>query len=150
VRIDACKQKHFQHLFRDCTMNNLMFDPSGMYPQGFHPTQQDKRPDFKGNAKRYSRTKRPPRYHLIDFGLSRCYDSRDVVDEPLRGGDRTAPEHQDGMWCNPFHTDIYYLGNIVKDEFIRVRLTDVTFALLMTYVIRIMRALSSWMSWLMK
>jgi hypothetical protein len=26
-------------LFRDCTVNNVMFDPSEMYPQGFHPVQ---------------------------------------------------------------------------------------------------------------
>jgi len=108
--------------FRDCTVNNLMFDPSGMYPQGFHPSKMRRSRDFKGRAKRYTRTQRPPRYYLIDFGLSRQYLSRDVLEEPLRGGDKTAPEHQDGRLCNPFQTDIYYLGNLVRQEFIRVGL----------------------------
>ena len=111
----------FRDLFRDCTANNLMYDPSEMYPQGFHPMQMDRSQDFKGKAKRYTRTQRAPRYYLIDFGLSRFYPSRNVLDEPLRGGDRSAPEHQDGTWCNPFYTDIYYLGNLIRQEFIRVR-----------------------------
>jgi hypothetical protein len=110
----------FRALFRDCTVNNLMFDPSEMYPEGFHPIQMSRNRNFKGSARRYTRTERPPRYYLIDFGLSRRYTSRDVFDEPLRGGDRSAPEHQDGRLCNPFHTDIYYLGNLVREEFMRV------------------------------
>ena len=99
-----------------------MFDPSEMYPQGFHPTKPNRTRDFKGKAKRYTRTQQPPRYYLIDFGLSRQYLSREVLDEPLRGGDKSAPEHRNGTWCNPFYTDIYYLGNLVRQEFMRVRL----------------------------
>jgi hypothetical protein len=68
-------------------VNNIMFDPSEMYPQGFHPTQIDRSGDFKGRAKQYSRTKPPPRYYLVDFdfGLSRQYRSRKALDVP-RGG----------------------------------------------------------------
>jgi hypothetical protein len=99
-----------------------MFDPSEMYPDGFHPTKPDRTRDFKGKAKRYTRIQRPPFYYLIDFGLSRQYLSREELDEPLRGGDKSAPEHQNGTWCNPFRTDIYYLGNLVRQEFMRVRL----------------------------
>ena len=101
-----------------------MFDPSEMYPEGFHPIQMNRKRNFKGSAERYTRTERPPRYYLIDFGLSRRYTSRDVLDEPLRGGDRSAPEHQGRRLCNPFHTDIYYLGNLVREEFIQVGLTN--------------------------
>jgi hypothetical protein len=109
--------------YRDCTVNNIMFDPSRMYPKGYHPSQINRSRDFKGRAKRYTRTDRPPRYYLIDFGLSRRYSSRNVVDEPLRGGDRTAPEHRRGGRCNPFPTDIYYLGNLVREQFSMVRQT---------------------------
>jgi hypothetical protein len=108
--------------FRDCTANNIMFDPSEMYPKGFHPTQLDRSRNFKGKAKRYTRTQRPPRYYLIDFGLSRQYLSRRALDLPLRGGDKSAPEHRNATRCNPFYTDIYYLGNLVRREFIKVRL----------------------------
>lgn len=106
--------------FRDCTENNIMLDPSGMYPDGFHPIQINRSRDFKGNAERYDRTQRPPRYYLIDFGLSRQYSSRNALDDPLRGGDKSAPEHQNRRRCNPFHTDIYYLGNLIRERFMRV------------------------------
>ena len=99
-----------------------MLDPSGMYPNGFHPTQMNRNYDFRGRAKRHTRTLRPPRYFLIDFGLSRQYTSRNAFDEPLSGGDKSAPEHVHGdrRRCNPFKTDIYYLGNLVRQKFMQV------------------------------
>ena len=96
-----------------------MFDPSKMYPKGFHPVKIDRNKNFKGTAKAYTRTQRPPRYYFIDLGLSRQYLSRDALDEPLRGGDKSAPEHRSGRRCNPFHTDIYYIGNLVRQEFMQ-------------------------------
>ena len=98
-----------------------MLDPSGMYPKGFHPIQINRRRDFMGRAKRFTRTLRPSRYYLIDFGLSRRYSSRNTLDQPIRGGDKSAPEHRLGSLCNPFHTDIYYLGNLVRQYFLKVR-----------------------------
>ena len=111
----------FSSLYRDCTANNIMLDPSGMYPNGFHPTQMNRNQDFSGRAKRHTRTLRPPRYFLIDFSLSLQCTSRDAFDEPLSGGDKSAPEHVHGdRRRNPFKTDIYYLGNLVRQKFIRV------------------------------
>ena len=101
-------------------MKNIMFDLSGMYPQGCHPVQLDWSMDFKERAKRFSRTERPPRYYFINFGLSRQYTSLDVSDEPVYGSDKSAPEHRHGGRCNPFRTDIYHLGNLVRDCFMRV------------------------------
>jgi hypothetical protein len=97
-----------------------MLDPSGMYPDGFHPIQINRHRDLRGRAQRFTRTDRPTRYYLIDFGLSQRYSSRDALDVPLRGGDKTAPEHQLGRRCNPFHTDIYYLGNLIRERFLNV------------------------------
>ncbi|KAF8264140.1 hypothetical protein EI94DRAFT_1872817 [Lactarius quietus] len=35
------------------------------------------------------------------------------LDKPLSGEDKSAPEHQDEKTlCNPFPTDVYYLGNL--------------------------------------
>ena len=108
----------------DCTYENIMLDPSGMFPDSFHPADPRKSKDFRQTAKVYSRTRRPTRYHLIDFGLSRLYDPAKgpPLDRPLRGGDKSAPEHQDRETpCNPFPTDVYYLGNLVREDYMEVR-----------------------------
>ncbi|KAI9447473.1 hypothetical protein H4582DRAFT_1894084 [Lactarius indigo] len=73
--------------------------------------------DCTANNIKVTATQRPPRYYFINFGLARQYPSRDVMDEPLSGGDESAPEHQSGRLCNPFHTDIYYIGNLIRKEF---------------------------------
>ncbi|KAI9443850.1 kinase-like domain-containing protein [Lactarius indigo] len=120
--IQICEGLQFMHknnvAHRNCTVNNIMFDPSKMYPNGYHISQINRRRDLKGRAKRYTRTDRPPRYYLIDFGLSRQYASREVVDEPLPGDDKTTPEHLRVGRCNPFRTDIYNLGNVVREQFL--------------------------------
>jgi hypothetical protein len=97
-----------------------MFDASRMYPNGFHPVKIDRNRNFQGTAETYTRTQRPPIYYFIDFGLSRQYASRDALDEPVRGGDKSAPEHRSQRRCNPFRTDIYYIGNLVRQEFMKV------------------------------
>ncbi|KAI9447457.1 hypothetical protein H4582DRAFT_2136910 [Lactarius indigo] len=104
---------------RDCTANNVMLEPSKMYPTGFHPVKRDRDRNFKGKATAYTRTQRPTRYLFIDLGLSRQYPARDIIDEPLHGGDRTAPEIKSRKWSNPFHTDVYYIGNLIRGEFTR-------------------------------
>ncbi|KAI0265984.1 hypothetical protein BC834DRAFT_824448 [Gloeopeniophorella convolvens] len=113
-------ENHVAH--RDCTKHNIMLDPSDMYPELFHPTSIDRNKDFGWELKQYSRTKCPPRYLLIDFGLSREYNPQNGPPReiPLRGGDKSAPEHQDmDIPCDPFLTDVYYLGNLVQEELMK-------------------------------
>jgi len=108
---------------RDCTRGNIMLDPLNMFPESFHPAVIGRSKDFRRKAKWYSRTRCPTRYLLIDFGLSRRYDPADgpPLDIPVRGGDKSAPEHQDRVTpCNPFPTDVYYLGNLVREDFMKV------------------------------
>ncbi|KAN0140579.1 Protein kinase-like domain containing protein [Lactarius tabidus] len=121
-----CKGVKFMHenhvAHRDCTYENIMLDPFGMFPNSFHPVDPRKGKDFRRKVKRYSRTRRPTRYLLIDFGHSRFYDPANgpPLDEPLSGGDKSAPEHQDGKTpCNPFPTDVYYLGNLVREDYMQ-------------------------------
>jgi len=85
-------------------------------------SNRKKSKDFRRKAKGYSRTRRPTRYHLIDFGHSRFYDPANgpPLDQPLPGGDKSAPEHRDGKTpCNPFPTDVYYLGNLVRKDYMQ-------------------------------
>ena len=108
---------------RDCTFGNMMLDPSNMFPESFHPSAMDRSKDFRRKAKWYSRTRRPTRYLLIDFGLSRRYDPANgpPLDLPIRGGDKSAPEHQDRVTLrNPFFTDVYHLGNLVREYYMQV------------------------------
>ncbi|KAH9033889.1 kinase-like domain-containing protein [Lactarius pseudohatsudake] len=118
---EGVKFMHENHVaHRDCTSENIMLDPSGMYPKSFHPADPRKSKDFRQKVKGYSRTRRPTRYLLIDFGLSRHYDPAKgpPLDKPLRGGDKSAPEHRDRETPrDPFPTDVYYLGNLVREDY---------------------------------
>jgi len=103
-----------------------MMDPSQMFPQGFHPiaTVLRKQGDVKAPF-HFSRTERPPKYYLIDFGISRKFSVNETTPTvmPHVGADPTAPEFRgegESIPQNPFPTDIYYIGNLVKTHFIEV------------------------------
>ncbi|KAI0786628.1 hypothetical protein C8Q75DRAFT_808159 [Abortiporus biennis] len=111
---------HIAH--RDAMVLNIMMDPKPMYPNMFHPVKKFLNRNFKGKAKHYTRTARPTKYYFIDFGLSCRYDpengpSRDI---PIFGGDKSVPEFIDNpdQPHNPFPTDIYYVGNVIRDRFL--------------------------------
>ncbi|KAH9476241.1 hypothetical protein JR316_0011812 [Psilocybe cubensis] len=113
---------HHHHIaHRDCTENNVMMDPTEMYPEGFHPVEYQSNRDLTGRAyQKYTRTERPPKYYWIDFGLSVRFDKSDKFPQAitLRGGDKSAPEFRDlaNVYTkrDPFPTDIYYLGNLIR------------------------------------
>ncbi|KAJ7726442.1 hypothetical protein DFH07DRAFT_852778, partial [Mycena maculata] len=104
---------------RDCGIMNLLQDPTQLYPAGFHPVHTRRDPSFEGNALHITRTECWPRFYIIDFGLSHQYDPAEGVpfEDVIRGGDKSPPEHRHDA-CNPFPTDIYFLGNLLKDEFL--------------------------------
>ncbi|KAA1478173.1 hypothetical protein DENSPDRAFT_660444 [Dentipellis sp. KUC8613] len=109
---------------RDCCSANIMMDPSKMYPKSFHPIKTDKNRDLHGKAPHMTRTDCAPRYYLIDFGLSDRFDPHSAHWPPVsvktHGADRTAPElnHSPDELYDPFPTDIYYIGNVVRTEFL--------------------------------
>ncbi|KZV73562.1 hypothetical protein PENSPDRAFT_749974 [Peniophora sp. CONT] len=107
---------------RDCFWPNIMMDASPMYPIPYHPGEPTHRRDWKGKVWHFSRTQRPVRYFFIDFGLSRRYDPAHGLPRelPIIPADKSVPEHQ-GVHYNepsdPFATDIYLLGNAIRDRF---------------------------------
>ncbi|KAL1746522.1 kinase-like domain-containing protein [Schizophyllum fasciatum] len=106
---------------RDCIDLNIMMDASPLYDHPYHPRRPELRRDFKGKAKAHTRTERPVTYYLIDFGLSRRYDLpfERALEEPVLGGDKTVPEFQNGSGpYDPFPTDVYYLGNMIRRTFL--------------------------------
>ncbi|OCH94858.1 hypothetical protein OBBRIDRAFT_788858 [Obba rivulosa] len=119
---------HFMHenhvAHRDCMSLNIMMDPRPLFPDMYHPRAPNFKFDLSGSAKRYSRTERPTKYYLVDFGLSRRYTADDASPQelPILGGDKTVPEFRGAGYnktWNPFHTDVYYLGNVIKECFLQ-------------------------------
>jgi len=106
--------------------DNIMMDASLLYTDNYHPIYIERTFDLQHTAKHLTRTQAPPTYYLIDFGLSRQYasDEAEPMEDIIRGGDKTVPEHRTGAIgnvdgrCNPFPTDVYYLGNMVREEFL--------------------------------
>jgi hypothetical protein len=101
---------------------NIMMDGS-MYPDGWHPCHDWMKRDYSDDAKPYTRTERPPKYYLIDFGISRRYSPDDTSpsEYPILGGDKSVPEFRKSAdKCNPYPTDVYYLGNMIRQDFMQV------------------------------
>lgn len=109
----------------DCTQRNFVQDPTQLLPAGYHPVLTWQDPTAYHLAKYITRTECWPRYFIIDFGLSMRYDPANGPPSELavRGGDKSAPEHygRHPSMPNPFPTDIYYLGNMLKEDFLYSR-----------------------------
>ncbi|GBE80577.1 predicted protein [Sparassis crispa] len=113
-------ENHVAH--RDCMNLNVMMDPKPLYPKMFHPLIQFVAQNYKGTAKHYTRTGCPTKYYFIDFGLSRRFhpDGGPPREYPIFGGDKTVPEFRNSDEpCDPFPTDIYYLGNLIREDFLQ-------------------------------
>ncbi|TFK74307.1 hypothetical protein BDN72DRAFT_955922 [Pluteus cervinus] len=114
---------HHHHVaHRDISLDNIMMEGDKLCPGGWHLRNHTLAPDGRTSAKFFTRTKHPPKYYFIDFGLSTQYDPSETspLEPPVIGGDRTVPEFQtSGTLFNPFHTDIYYMGNFVREYFIQ-------------------------------
>lgn len=104
-------------------------DASDMYPKGWHPMNPDwMKADFRFGLKhKFTRTERPPTYHIIDFGISKRFREG----ERLRvtadiGTDFSAPEYSNpALDLNPFWIDVYCLGNLLRQEFMDVSVINV-------------------------
>ncbi|KAJ3782090.1 kinase-like domain-containing protein [Lentinula aff. detonsa] len=105
---------------RDCSMNNMAMEANAMYTRQYHPVRPKKRYDWSGRALHHSRTRCPPRYYLIDFGQSRMYDPSQPrgTEYALRSGGYTPPEGLADTPCDPFATDVFLLGNLMRTTFL--------------------------------
>jgi len=115
---------HVAH--RDGHHRNIMCDATTLYPDGHypHPVYANRKPNFKGRASHYTRTEYPPKYYWIDFGLSTRHDPESTsppAETRIWGGDKSVPEFQPEVYkgsYNPFPTDVYYVGNLIKTDFV--------------------------------
>ena len=61
------------------------------------------------------------RFYLGDFGFSCKYKNPNEMDKWPRDRKGFAPEHKSEGRYNPFLTDIYYVGLLVDEKFLKVR-----------------------------
>ncbi|KAL0952422.1 hypothetical protein HGRIS_006695 [Hohenbuehelia grisea] len=88
-----------------------------MYIDPYHPFYPSRKLDLTGDARYHSRTRKPVKYYILDFGLSRKYEASSLpaLEAPIFGGDKSVPEFQVSLEpCDPFPTDVYYLGNLIR------------------------------------
>ncbi|KAG6855271.1 hypothetical protein H0H87_005757 [Tephrocybe sp. NHM501043] len=99
-----------------------MADVGHLFNAPPHPFEDDMRRDFKGEACVVtSRTKKPVKYYLLDFDLSREYlPGAHRLEIPPWGGDKSVPEHllPGQPLCDPFPVDVYCLGNCIRRAFL--------------------------------
>ncbi|KAG6827934.1 hypothetical protein H0H87_003316 [Tephrocybe sp. NHM501043] len=80
----------------DCKFDNMMAEAQHLFDAPIHPFKVNMRRDFASRASIItSRTLKPVKYYLIDFGLSKEYPPGGPprLEEPPWGGDKTVPEH---------------------------------------------------------
>ncbi|GBE79197.1 hypothetical protein SCP_0203940 [Sparassis crispa] len=101
---------------RDCTHNNLMMDGSALYPQGFHPVQDECLPDGTTPAGDPSRINVSLKYYFIDFGISSMFplNVHPKLVLGIDGRDRDVPELSSVVPYDPFAVDIFILGNVFR------------------------------------
>jgi hypothetical protein len=72
--------------------------------------------------RRFTRTQGHPRYYLADLSLSRR-STRISPDYSSPSGDIFISDGGLDQLNDPFGMDIYCLGNLVRENFVRVRVT---------------------------
>ncbi|KAJ7162164.1 hypothetical protein C8R46DRAFT_904157 [Mycena filopes] len=120
---------------RDCAMQNIMMDGEPLFSEPWHPVVNYKSWDLSRYLRSYTRTERPVKYYLVDFGISKRYTHEQCPPAELIhfGVDRTVPEFQGvpediiNPFPNPFQTDVYYIGNMVRMYFLKNRVDGLHF-----------------------
>lgn len=72
-----------------------------------------------------NQVERTPRYYFVSLGLAMRMDpaAGDAMVIPAEADDESVPEfHSSKRWDlhDPFATDVYYIGNMIQQDFFRV------------------------------
>ncbi|KAF9077722.1 hypothetical protein BDP27DRAFT_1311566 [Rhodocollybia butyracea] len=94
---------------RDCSVNNMVMDARRMYPDGHHPSEPSRTYDHKKRAR-----------HFSHFGFSQINEpSQERSPEyALRSGGAEPPEYKADIPCDPFASDVFLLGNMIRVQFL--------------------------------
>lgn len=108
----------------DCASRNIMMDATAMFPRGYHPVYTHLLPDASGFAPIRPRSSVRVTYYFIDFGISSRFapgdESRLVLGKDCL--EKTVPELSDTVPYDPFKTDVYILGALLRKHFLNVRI----------------------------
>ncbi|KIJ28311.1 hypothetical protein M422DRAFT_169219, partial [Sphaerobolus stellatus SS14] len=107
---------HKNHVAQVCVI--ILMDASEMLPEEFHPTSTMLARDSGTlKIKHYTRTERPPKYYLIDFGLSRKYNPEDGIPSEMRilGAADWPYKFIATKPSNPYLVDVYFMVKLVDD-----------------------------------
>ncbi|KZV68671.1 hypothetical protein PENSPDRAFT_609701 [Peniophora sp. CONT] len=115
----------FQHemgvAHRDCSEKNLLMDASSLYPNGHHPVNLDFSSDFKTIVDPLRRSKHTVRYYYVDFGISTYFPSTSTstLVTGIFGRNQNVPELSDIVPYDPFKVDIFSMGQVFEELFIK-------------------------------
>ncbi|EIW62120.1 uncharacterized protein TRAVEDRAFT_144504 [Trametes versicolor FP-101664 SS1] len=107
---------------RDCAYKNIMMDAAAMFPKGFHPMNEFSLPDNSDMAPILHRIDVPVKYYFIDFGISTRFasDQRPRLVLGTLGLDDEVPELSDSVPYDPFKTDVFIIGNLLRQQFLQI------------------------------
>ena len=100
-----------------------MMDGTPLYPNGFHPSWQEKDPGLLMRARYiHRRDSDGVKYYFIDFGISSVFkdDKEPRLAIGMWGLDQDIPELSWSEKYDPFPVDIRILGNVHKHYFMAV------------------------------
>ncbi|TFK22799.1 hypothetical protein FA15DRAFT_643594 [Coprinopsis marcescibilis] len=107
---------------RDIKIENVMMDSAPLRIERFNFHFPDRTFDYTGYVEAKStRTEHPTKYFIIDFGFSSQFEPEEMPPAlpPLPASDNSAPEFKSlSTPCDPFPLDVYYVGNMIRMDFI--------------------------------
>ncbi len=103
---------------RDCSLKNILFDATHMYPLGFHPVHDDFLDDVTTFAPVIPRLEAGVRYWFVDYGISSYFPAGSQREPVLgiAGRDQDVPELSNDVPYDPFKVDIFTIGNVLRGE----------------------------------
>lgn len=101
-----------------------MMDGDALYSERTHPVFTSFALNLSGELRSRWRVDVPIKYYFIDFGIStRFRKSDDSLVLGVAGRDQSVPELSSTEKYDPFKTDIYIIGNTLREEFYNVSQT---------------------------
>ncbi|KAF9462414.1 kinase-like domain-containing protein [Collybia nuda] len=107
----------------DIKFDNVMMNAMPLYDEPPHPVDPTMNKAYTHPLEPRSRSLRPVKYYLIDFGEALPYnlahgEPRIPVGQTGYGGDKNVPEFStNAEYCDPFPVDVCRLGNIIRFNF---------------------------------